>query len=180
MVKTASELSSKMFKKMLSGKKTYLPKAVKQELKAAGMNKLLNSSTTITKQQALRALKQLEQKGMLPSSKQPDKILQSAAIKQYEQNEVDRIAQRDKHVRANIMIDLTEELIEQESGQESIRYDPRSALGKRVINEINKERDDREKKIKNERDKKQQADNPKGLKPKKPDLAGNLPDMPIG
>ena len=179
MIKTANELSSEMFKKMLSGKKTYLPKAVSKELKSAGLGKLLNSDSIINKRQALKALEHLEKKGMLPSSKQPNKILKTATIQQYELNEEERIAERDKHVRANIMMDISDEMAEQKDGKDSIRYDPRSALGKRVIDDLDKERDARDKKIKDEKERKNQSENPKRLKPKKIDLAENLPDMPI-
>lgn len=183
MIKQASSLSQKTFKKMIAGSKRYPPSKISKELKSAGMSHLLHSSR-INKQQAMKALKYLKQKRMLPKYTEPNKILQQTAVKQYQQDLAELEAEKQKHIRARIAQELSEEAeaIEKEEDPLMKHYHPGSVLankGKRVIDEIEQEWQKREKAIEKEEEKRKKLTNPKGVRPEKPPLV-NLPDMDIG
>ena len=136
-----STLTGKNFKQLLSAKRSYLPKAVSKELKAAGMGKLL-STTRINQAQAIKTLRHLQAKKMQPATKRPQQLYTAAIKKQQTQTELVESEKRGRHVRAQIGLDIFEEIGQLERGIDpfSKRYHPGSVLGKRVIDEIEAER----------------------------------------
>jgi len=181
MTKSASSLSKENFKRVVSSDKNYVPTRIARELKSANMGRLLYGSK-ISKQQTLKALKHLREKGLLAKQGTLTEIYKEAAAKQYEQDLANIKTEQQKHIRANIMIDIADELADEEIGEKSLRYDHHSALGqKRIIDEIEEERLKREKQRKNEMTKQNELVNPRGAKPKKPDLVDlqNVPDLDI-
>ena len=181
MATPASKLSRDVFKKMVSGPKRYLPKSVSKELKAAGMSKLLYSNR-ISKKRALKAVRHLQEKGLMSRLKPPATVYRQAGIRQVELDEQVRSIERQKHVGANIRIDIGEEVSAEDRGESLMRYDQRSVLGKRVIDEIDRKRADREKKVKSEQDKRNTLAKNTPIKPRKSDMMppDNLPDIDIG
>lgn len=182
MATPASKLSREVFKKMISGNKGYLPTTVSKELKSAGMSKLLHSSERITKNQALKALRHLQEKGMVPKVAPASALYNRAGLQQVERDAAARAAEAQVHIKANIRIDVGEEISAEDRGERSAGYDPRSVLGKRVIDEVDKERDAREKKVKTEQGKHDALNkNAKGRPQMKNIIQREtLPDMDIG
>jgi len=177
----ASKLSRQVFKKMLSGPKRYLPKAVSKELKAAGMSKLLYSNK-ISKQRAIKALRHLKEKKMITRLRPVSEIYRQAGLRQVKLDEQAHTVERQKHVRANIRIDVGEELSAEDRGELGANYDPRSVLGKRVIDQVDRERASREKKVQTERGKHEKLTRPNQARPNTKDIiqVETLPDMDIG
>ena len=181
MASIPGKISKDNFKKAISGGKNYLPQKISRELKAAGMSRLLYGGQT-TKQQTVKAIKHLQNQGLLSKTKPPSKLYREAGIRQREQNQAAADAERQKHVRANIAIDIAEELAAEERGENPMKYDPKSVLGKRLIDELDEEKENRDKKAAAEKQKMQRLSNPKNPGPPKPDSADadELPDMDIG
>ena len=176
MAKQASSLSTKNFQSVIASGRRYVPDRISKELKSAGLSGLLHQSR-ISRQQALKALNHLLQKGLLEKYQTPTEVYKEAALQQHQQDLAEIKAQQQKHIRANIMIDITEELAEEEKRGDSAIYDSRGALGKkRVIDEIEQERKKRDRKRNEELTKRDNLTNPKGAKAKKPDLA-DLPQI---
>lgn len=134
-------LTAKNFKQMLSAKKSYLPKAVSQELKAARMGSLL-TGRSVNQAQAIKALRHLREKKMLPTTQRPQQLYTAAVKKQQTQMELKTSKEQSRHVKAQIGLDIFEELGQQERGIDpfSKRYHSGSLPGKRVIDEIDAER----------------------------------------
>ena len=166
---------------MISGPKTYLPTKVTKELKAAGMGGLLYKDK-VSKQEAVRVLKHLREKGMVSRLGPISTVYRQAGIRQVELDEQARALKAQKHIQANIRIDVGEETSAEDRGQSSTRYDPRSVLGKRVIDQIDREHAAREKKVKSSQDKRDALTKNATVKPQKPSISmpENLPDIDIG
>src|SRR3989338_7718701 len=75
------KISRDNFKKILTGSKSYLPKKVAEELKAAG----INYNKPINKQQAIKAIKFLQGKGLVSRYKPPSELWQESQRLQQDQ-----------------------------------------------------------------------------------------------
>ena len=134
-------LTAKNFKQMLSAKKSYLPKAVSKELKAAKMGSLL-TGRSVNQAQAMKALRYLREKKMLPATQRPQQLYTAAVKKQQTQAELETKEKQGRHIKAQIGLDILGELGQEERGIDpfSKRYHSGSVLGKRIIDEIEAER----------------------------------------
>lgn len=85
-------------------------------------------------------------------------------------------------MRAYIAMDMGDELSAEDRGESTTHYDPRSVLGKRVIDQVDRERASREKKIETEHGKHEKLNRPNQTKPNTKDIiqVETLPDMDIG
>ena len=174
------KLEAKYFKKMIAGSKGYLPSKVSKELKSAGMSSTLYNK--VSKEQAAKAVRHLQSKGLMPKTNTASQLFSRAAKKQAIDQEALRQTKIQKHVQANIRIDIGEETSAEERGKHPVGYDPRSVLGKSLSDKINQEQEERDKKIQAEKGKLNKTDQTKSSnKPRAShiDLA-NLPDMDIG
>lgn len=166
---------------MISGPKSYLPTKVTKELKDAGMGGLLYKDK-ISKEQAVKALKLLRDKGVVSRLSPVSTMYRRAGIEQVALDEQVRALKAQKHIQANIKIDVGEEMSAEDRGESSTHYDPRSVLGKRVIDQVDRERAAREKKIKSSQDTRDSLTKNATVKPQKPSItmSENLPDIDIG
>ena len=125
-----STLTSKSFKRMVSAGKTYLPKVVSKELRAAKMGGLL-TGRSVTQPRAIKALRYLREKKLLPATKRPQQLFNATLKKQQELEALELDETRGRHVRAQIGLDITEELQQEERGVDPLskRYHPASLLG---------------------------------------------------
>ena len=177
MAKRARFISQKVFAKVVNPHKHYLPSAVAKELKSAG---LAFAGQRLTRLKTLKALRHLRNKKLLPQYSQPLDLLDQAAKLQFEQDEAEAWAEKEKHIKANILLDITQE--SPEAKVDVLNYDRIRNSSQRVIDQIEAERLSRERAIKTE-----QAERTKRLNRKAPDapvieLAADrpLPDMDIG
>lgn len=181
MIAPKPKISRENFSKMVSGGKSYLPTKISKELKSAGFNTVFSGSR-IGREEALKAVRHLQERGMLSKFKAPSSLVRAAGISQAEEDFAAEQAIKQKHIRTQIKMDVAEESINAERGQNDYHYDARSTLGKRVIDELDAERDNREQKIKDERKKMTKLSETKSGKINRPPLVDitNLPDMDIG
>jgi len=177
MANISNNLTKKNFDKMVSGGKNYLPDKIKKELKTAGFSL---TGSRIKKEQAIKALGHLKEKGMLTNKyKRPEEIYKETGVKQFDEDFAVEQEEIQKHVKANIMIDIGNEISAEERGEYPVNYDPRGILGQaRLADQISLEQSKRDKAIRKELGKIDTKTNPKGVKGKK-SMTINLPDMPI-
>lgn len=171
-----SKISANNFQKMLSGDKSYLPNKIKKELR----NIKLAGNRQVSKERALRAVKHLRNKGLISKYKPASVLYREAAIKQKNDDEMAEEAERQKHVQVRLKMDLAEEMEAIETGKNP--YDPRTALGKSVAEEIEAEKQKREKKITTERLRRSGIYGKNPNKQQRPELADTdkLLDLDIG
>ncbi|MFA6215277.1 MAG: hypothetical protein WC768_01770 [Patescibacteria group bacterium] len=180
MIQPPGKISSQNFKQMLANGKSYLPQKISRELEKAGLKSLLTTSH-INKDQALRAIKYLQAQGSVSKFKAPSELWKKGYQQQQKQDEAIMAAEKHKHIATHLRLDLDEELAAEERGEQPINYDPRSALGKNLIDEIETDSRVRQKKVKKEADKRDKFYNPKAVKPAKPQLmsSNELEEMDI-
>jgi hypothetical protein len=166
---------------MLAGNKNYLPTKVSRSLKTGGLGRLLFKNT-VSRQQALKAITYLQKNKTISRLKPPSQLFRQAQIKEQKQKQAALATEKQKHIRANIAIDIGEELAAEAKSGDPIRYDPRSVLGKSLKDEIDQKQAVRDKKVAGEKERRQQLYQPKGIKPPKPELADTdkLVDLDIG
>lgn len=140
-----STIDSKYLKKIVAGGKSYVPSKITKELKQAGFKSSLYGK--VTQEQAARVVRHLQSKGLLSKSKNATQLYQEATKTQTADQEAIRLAKAQKHIQANIRIDLDQEIAAEERGQQSINYDPRSVLGQNLAQRIQQEQQNREEKI---------------------------------
>lgn len=179
MVTPASKLSRPVFKKMLSGSKAYVPKAVGRELKAAGMSKLLYNNR-VSREQALKAVRHLQDKGLVSRFKPASTLFREAGIKQVMLDQQAQAAELKKHVQANIRIDVSREALAEDRNKSSPSGSGR-ALGNRVIDEIDREQANREKKVATDQNKRNARTKNTSTRSQKSDVVSpdDLPDIDI-
>ncbi|MDX9893675.1 MAG: hypothetical protein RB292_04695 [Patescibacteria group bacterium] len=173
-------LEPKYFKNALAGDQGYLPNKISQELKKAGLSSLLYGK--VSQDQAIKAIRHLQDKGLVSKSKTGTQLFRQAAKEQNQDQEASRQAKIAKNVQTQIRLDLDEELAAEERGESITNYDPRSVLGKRLIDEVDRQTDRRNQKVQAEREKRDKLYNPKKVANHRPNLVDikNLPDLDIG
>ena len=177
MAKRAQSISQKVFAKVVNPRKHFLPSTVAKALKSAGLG---FAGQRLTKSQTLKALRYLKNRKLLPQYSQPLALLDQAAKLQSEQDEAEVWAEKQKHIKANILLDIVQELPAAKANV--LAYDRIRDSSPRVIDEIEAERLSRERAVKTE-----QAERAKRLNRQAPntpviELAEGrpLPDMDIG
>ncbi|OGY44875.1 MAG: hypothetical protein A2729_01885 [Candidatus Buchananbacteria bacterium RIFCSPHIGHO2_01_FULL_39_14] len=180
MPQAPEKISKEVFKKTLSGNKNYLPQKVSRELKAAKMSHLLYRQG-VSKAQAIKAIKHLQEKGTVSKFKSPSQLWQKADSSQRQMDQTAQAVEREKHVQANIAIDITEELAREESGKAKTNYNPKSALGRYLVDEIKDEAGKRQQQADDELEKRKQMFSRKLPSQKKPPMANSdkLKDLDI-
>lgn len=203
MYRVSTKISKEKFERMLSGNKAYLPKDVSKALRQAGKGKLLDKKS-VHKDDALEAVEFLMKKGLLSSSKNAYKLYQKVGKEQSEEEkkkeeeeeekEEEKIAKKEdvkeekrtRRVRAGIAMDITEELIEEERRINPLGNRLRRKGGERVIDEIEEERQQRDKKSAEEGQKRKEFYNPQNppqnskKQASKPVDINKISDMDIG
>lgn len=175
---TPMHISGKDFKKMIAGDKGFLSKKQTDELKSAGFKRLLYSDK-VSQDQAEKALTHLQGAGVIPKGKRPYEIYRQAAKEQLAREEMARNEVIKEHARISIKEDLEREADMITRGELDKTIDPRSALGKSLIDEINAEQKEREEKIRLQKEKQDRFTSSKKIDAKKPKLM-DLPDLDIG
>jgi len=177
MGKISNYLSPKTFKKMISGKKKYLPKGTREKITSAKLGRFLYNDK-ITKQKAIEVVRRLQDEDILPKYKNPSEIYNHAAREQYKLDEEIRQEEIQKHVRTNIAMDISEEMAGRWQDDKRFNYRSNDILGKPAIdgtNEENRQPDDSQK---NSGKKASTTKNKWLAESEKPSIK-NLPDMPI-
>lgn len=183
MIQVPGKISRENFKKMLAGSRGYLPSKVVKELKKGGMSQLLHKSS-ISKEQAIKAVRYLRSeagdKPVISKFKSPSQLYREAALKQQKENLANQEVKRQKHIQTRLRMDVAEEATAIERGRNP--YDPRSAIGQSLAEEIAKEQEERTKKYEQQRRKKEEHDKlqtTKGTRSELTDL-DKLTEMDIG
>ncbi|HLC89373.1 MAG TPA: hypothetical protein VJG65_00245 [Patescibacteria group bacterium] len=173
------KISKDVFKKTLSGNKSYLPQKVSRELKAAKMSRLLYSGAS--KQQAIKAIKHLQGKSTISKLRSPSQLWQKADREQRDLNQAKADTKRQKHVRVNIEIDNLRERDQEAAGKSPKYYQPKSALGRYLAQEITEETQKRQQQANDELEKRKQMFSQKLPTQKKPPMASldKLKDLEI-
>ena len=185
MYRISTNISQKNFEKMISGTKGFLPSEVKRALSQGQMSKYLYQKS-IKKEDALKVIRFLKEKGMIKGS--PSSLYNHTGKLQNEEDEKEKEEKIKKNARVIIAQEVSEEAQMSEKGLDPMAnyYDPRSQLGKsenrgRILDVINGERADRQKKIDEEQAKRKKIQDPrkKGERPPLADM-GKFIDMDIG
>lgn len=185
MTQVPGKLNKEAFKKVLSGTKGYVSGKVTKELKNAGLSEILHDKH-ISKDKAVKAIKHLQKEGLFSKGKPAYRVYREAGIKQVKQEEAAKLENQKKMGRVYIAMELAEDQEKyKRQGGRGIAYDKRSALGQSdgsVLDDIEEKRYNRNRRIAEEREKREKLNKPKSARGTKPNLVDidNLPDMDIG
>ncbi len=146
MYQPKGKISGKTFKKMLAGSHSFVPAEVAKSLKSAGLGGLLSKSH-VSREEAVKALKHLQEEKKI-ASKAPSEIWQRASIDEQEAEEIAAEEQKKLNIRITQLRNISDTLAAEEAEREEevTGYDPKKYFG-RVIDEMDLEREKREKKI---------------------------------
>ena len=103
-----NKISQPEFKKVLAGKRSYVPKKVTDTLKKVGLNKL-KYQKEVSKEQMLKALKVLQAQGAISDFQRPDQLYRQAGLRQQQINEAKRAEVLHRRARLDIQMDLEKE-----------------------------------------------------------------------
>lgn len=182
-------ISKKSLMSVMSKKRGYVSSSAKKLLKEKGLGSVLygNDDKIINRVRATKVLRALQEAKEITSSRRVTQIFDSIVKKEKNQLETEQSrkedtleAEKQKHIQARLKMDLAEETEAIETGKNP--YDPRTALGKSVTEEIAAEKQKREKKITTERLRRSGIYGKNPNKQPRPELANTdkLLDLDIG
>lgn len=194
----AGRISKSGITEILKGSKSYVSLAVTKELKAAGMGRMAQRASS-GRADVTRAVKLLQKKGLMPKGTSAHRLARRAETQQKqeykayltkkeemlakkaEEKQAKLDEEKQKHIRINIAMDITDELMEEERENDPLGHRLKNIRGKRIVDEIQEEQQQREKKAAEEKEKMQELYNPQGPKRQtsKPMDTSKLSDMDI-
>lgn len=192
-----SKISGDTFKNLISPR-GYLDRKTKDTLRKLGKTSLLSRNKTqgISKREAIETLEKLKEEGIKLGGSRYTKATslfkEGAKQELAEQQRVEAIkdarkqaildAKREKHIKGRIRMDIDDELYQEEHGLLADQYDARGVIGKSMRDQIEENISDREKKIREQTEKRDEFYNPGKKVENTPKLSNtpDLPDMDIG
>ena len=165
MYRVSTNISKEKFQSMISENKSYVPSQVRRALQEGRKSNLLFKKS-VRKDEALAAMKYLIKQGVISGYKSPHKLVRTAAREQWkeeqkkkeekkekkqakkekkgakekkEKKEAEEKAKIQHRLKTYLLLERDEELAAEEKGKRRIEYDPRSVLGKSILEEENGE-----------------------------------------
>jgi len=196
MYRVSTNISQEKFKGMLAGRKKYIPSEVYRALRESRKGDLLHKKS-LRKDEALKAIKYLMEKGLIKGGKSSYQLVQVASRQQYqegqkkkaEEEKENKIAKQKKaeteegkkakHRAAALRVDIARDQMAIEQGKNP--YDPRTAIGKSLAQEIKEEEEARKEKVETDLKRKEGTYTHEAKRPKNQQLVDidKLPNMDI-
>ena len=150
MTQAKHTLSAPAFKKIISGRKSYVPERVVKKMKAAGLSGLLYKKN-VSRQEALKAINFLQTEGEIAKTS-PSALFSHASLAQQAQEAASGGEKIKRYARAYIAQDISDQLAteEAERREKVTGFKAKKYFGK-LSDEMAEEQQRRERKIAAER-----------------------------